>query len=374
MDSNDTALNSSQFSITGSADKTLLVRFTVAGAPTTATLGSGNVSYEYSDDGGKTFKAAQAIPASGSTVTLSLGGVSLTLDGSKSATEYDPANPGSTAAGSWLWVRPTAEYVGDDKDLAGTEVDGIITSATAAASTLTGTFSGSPGGSVLVRVDQGTAFNGPIKYSYSLDNGSNWTTGNTVNNAAATTSVDLVVPGGVLTLNSSVNPGVVNPGDEFAIRPRTADVDLEISAGQKIAINNIGKDIFGGVYQDPSSTSPSAVFGGAGKNVFESLGKLVSALETNNQPGVQQSLGDLKEAAQTVLTAQATVGGRENRLTIADAVLAGLKDNDTERMSKIEDADLTELMTKLANQQLAYQAVLKSTSMVMQMSLMQYMG
>ncbi len=42
-------------------------------------------------------------------------------------------------------------------------------------------------------------------------------------------------------------------------------------------------------------------------------------------------------------------------------------------MSNIEDVDLATLMTDLANQQLAYEAVLKSSSMIMKMSLVNYL-
>ena len=41
-------------------------------------------------------------------------------------------------------------------------------------------------------------------------------------------------------------------------------------------------------------------------------------------------------------------------------------------MSYTEDIDLTELLAKLTRQQLTYQTVLQSSSMIMQMSLAKY--
>jgi flagellar hook-associated protein 3 FlgL len=38
----------------------------------------------------------------------------------------------------------------------------------------------------------------------------------------------------------------------------------------------------------------------------------------------------------------------------------------------VEDVDLTRLLTQLSQQETAYQAVLKSSSMIMQMGLMNY--
>ena len=49
-----------------------------------------------------------------------------------------------------------------------------------------------------------------------------------------------------------------------------------------------------------------------------------------------------------------------------------LAENADDTLSKTEDADLTELITKLAQQELAYQAVLKSSSTVMNLSLLSY--
>ena len=40
--------------------------------------------------------------------------------------------------------------------------------------------------------------------------------------------------------------------------------------------------------------------------------------------------------------------------------------------SYVEDIDLTELLTKLTRQQIAYQTVLQSSSMIMNMSLANY--
>jgi len=108
-------------------------------------------------------------------------------------------------------------------------------------------------------------------------------------------------------------------------------------------------------------------------NLFETVGKLVAFLETNNQSGVQQCLADLRSSSQTILNYAADVGARENRLLVAEGVLDTLKANQTEQLSIVEDVDITELMTKLAQQQLAYQSVLKSTSMIMNLSLMNYL-
>ncbi|MGM0611536.1 MAG: flagellin, partial [Thermodesulfobacteriota bacterium] len=65
-------------------------------------------------------------------------------------------------------------------------------------------------------------------------------------------------------------------------------------------------------------------------------------------------------------------GARENRLEVADNSMSSLVSNQEERMSNIEDVDIAELMTKLESQRIAYQAVMQSTSKIMQMNLMNF--
>ncbi|MBU4245083.1 MAG: flagellar biosynthesis protein FlgL, partial [Proteobacteria bacterium] len=66
------------------------------------------------------------------------------------------------------------------------------------------------------------------------------------------------------------------------------------------------------------------------------------------------------------------VGGRENRLTVTENILTGLKFNEEALLSSIEDADVSELMTDLVQQQMVYEAVLRSTSMIMQLNLTKF--
>jgi flagellar hook-associated protein 3 FlgL len=103
------------------------------------------------------------------------------------------------------------------------------------------------------------------------------------------------------------------------------------------------------------------------------VGRLVAALENNDQQGCAEALESLKSSQEHFTTQLASVGARENRLDVAETVLSGLKLNETERMSNIEDADLATLLTELANQQLSYETVLKSSSMIMKMSLVNYL-
>ena len=126
------------------------------------------------------------------------------------------------------------------------------------------------------------------------------------------------------------------------------------------------------VFSENSMNFTASGSGVVSKNLFETMGNLVAFLETNTQSGVSQCLESLRKAQQQVLTSVASVGGRENRLNITSNILQNLTLNENERISAEEDIDIGELMTKLTQQQTVYQAVLKSSSMIMQMNLMQY--
>jgi flagellar hook-associated protein 3 FlgL len=69
---------------------------------------------------------------------------------------------------------------------------------------------------------------------------------------------------------------------------------------------------------------------------------------------------------------QADIGARENRLQVTQTMLEGMELSDKERKGRIEDVDFAELMSQLSQQQTIYQAILKSSSMIMKMSLVDY--
>jgi flagellar hook-associated protein 3 FlgL len=226
---------------------------------------------------------------------------------------------------------------------------------------------------VVVRIDEdqtigsGTA----IKYAYSQDGGRSWKTGNEVPNPVGG-SPRIILPGGSLTLSSKPGPNgsQLTAGDQLVVHPETANINIDISATEKVRVNNIGKDIFGGYYT--AGTAP--VFeDDESQNLFLAMGRLVGALETNSQEGVQEALDDLKTSQSTVMNGAASIGGRENRLEIAASVLSRLELDENDRLGQVEDVDITELMTKIAQHEIAYQAVLKSSSTIMNLSLMNYL-
>lgn len=366
MTTNDANVSSKQFSIQGASSKSIVIQFTNSG-----NVGHDSLNYRFSKDGGDTFVEKTLTPPD---TTLDLDGVTLDLEDNTPVRANDPDNTNDTE-GTWLWVRPTARYMGDDED--GATVNGIKTTLAGGNTEAEGAFSKN----VVVRIDEATDLASEIKYSFSMDGGTTWTEGNSKSADGTASNAVLIVPGGTLTIASNAGVNSLASGAQFIIKPDMAAIDFQIQENETVRVNDVGKDIFGGIYKANGASSESTVFSdnsmllsnaSPSENLFETMGNLVAFLETNNQSGVQKCLADLNASQQHVLTRTADVGGREKRLQVADNVLSNLEINEKERISNIEDADIGELMTQLSQQQIAYQAVLKSSSVIMKMNLMDY--
>jgi flagellar hook-associated protein 3 FlgL len=358
MNSNDPSFDTAVasgggFTISGDMDATVLVQFMASSG------GSNQPAFSYSSDGGDSWTAGTyTTAAAAATQTLNMGDVTMSMSSSALNTVKASANHNDTT-GTWMWIRPTAVYLGNTNE----PVKVISAGNAVVTASAAGTFSAN----VMVRADEPCNFasGATFAYSYSTDGGTSWVTGNTSGTADGD-SVTLSVPGGILTLGD--NGGPIVAGNQFFIQPSTADISIGISPTDSVVVNGVGKDIFGGIYNGQAVTFSGSNAG----NLFETVGKLVGYLDTNNQEGVAQCLEDLTAGQDQVLNTAASVGARENRVTSAETMVETLAENATTTLSGVEDADLTTLMTTLAEQELAYQAVLKSSSTVMNLSLLSY--
>ena len=461
------------FHVEGNSDYTVLIQAVGRKGGTPVNPGeqvaAKDAAYRYSNDGGKTWHNATVVDGlpsnqedgTGPTQCKILaGGVSVILneqylDSStgvmedKMVTIVDPSNEHSTDNGTWLYVRPTAIYQGDDHDTqvvgsyGAVGMDTTIPRTAGGGAIVTGAYSkpvtveitgvtgttwsykystdgGStwtnasvpanapltiPGGEltlagapiagdtttvgasltvpfgsqfpqaegnfsrdVAVRIDN--VDNGVITYSYSLDDGNNWTQTKApaVPSGIPTPSYNLPVPGGYLNLDQ-----IPTIGSQFNIHPHRADINLQISDTSSITVNMVGKEVFGGLYNYPGNGIKNPVPVTEQANLFEVIGRLIGFAETNSQDGFQKAMDELTEVMNVIVTKGAVAGGREDRLLASSAGITGSIYNEEERLSAVEDIDVTELMVKLAQQQLAYNSVLKSSSMIMQMSLVNFL-
>ncbi|MDH3573230.1 MAG: flagellar hook-associated protein FlgL [Desulfobacteraceae bacterium] len=106
-----------------------------------------------------------------------------------------------------------------------------------------------------------------------------------------------------------------------------------------------------------------AVFG----NIFNSLSDLKTALETNDLTGIQDAMGYLDGHFEDMSAKISDIGSKMNRMEIKDKIYQDLNFSNTERLSKIEDADIAEAIMNVSAAELTYQAALASSSKVMKL-------
>ena len=332
--------------VEGSADYTIYVEFENSG-----TVGTDAINYRYSTDGGETW--VEDTLTAGDTV-LDLGTARATMASGSQVTATAEAGGGD---GTVMLIRPTATYLGNDDE--GSTTVRYGNSAVSAVSE--GNFSST----VTIRVDSGNTLDSGIEYSYSLDNGVTWSEGHITSNGTFS------IPGGTVELSSNGGNSVTT-GEQFVVKPYSGVMEVKVGPYSSVQINNIGMDIFGGLYTYSGGTYATVV-GQADSNLFEVVGELVAYLETNNSDGAAKCLETLSAAQEKLTVALGDVGGRETRLEFAQYSVETMQDATTASISNIEDADVGELSVALSKAQYVYGAVLESYSKIMGMSLLDYL-
>lgn len=339
--------------VSGSTEKTIVIQAEQTGK-------ASEVSYRYSADGGFTWQEG-VLPtkdANGNAVITTNTGVSLTINGEAQVNAVESTESSEADGGSWFYVRPTAMYKGDDDD---TQVVLGYGNTTDVRTEAQGFFSRD------VTVKIVSASPTEVVYAYSSDDGSTWTQGSS---SVSNNETRLSIPGGFLSLKGD-DIEQMQAGEQFTVHPHRASININISDNDSVAVNLVGKDIFGGQYVDPETGQVYTVPGEG--NLFDVVGKLIGYCETGNQSGIQNCLDPLKKVMEGVTTQAAIVGGRWNRVEITLGQAENRIFDETGRLSEMQDVDVSELMIRLSQQQIAYNSVLKSSSMIMQMSLVNFL-
>ena len=112
-----------------------------------------------------------------------------------------------------------------------------------------------------------------------------------------------------------------------------------------------------------------AVFG----TVFSTLIDLKDALQDNDVGGIQDAMDNLDGNFDDITAKISDIGAKMNRMEIKDNIYQDLDFTNTERLSKIEDADIAEAIMNVKAAELTYQAALASSSNVMTLTLVDYL-
>lgn len=136
-----------------------------------------------------------------------------------------------------------------------------------------------------------------------------------------------------------------------------------IGPGQAVQVNAAGGDVFGsgggdGKLLDTMRSAIAFLNGGTAADANSLRTTTLAAINTN---------------LDQVLTANATIGATQSRVTLAVDRLEDTKLAVTSQLSNVEDADYAESLIQLSSQKTAYQAALSAGAKVIQTSLMDFL-
>lgn len=144
--------------------------------------------------------------------------------------------------------------------------------------------------------------------------------------------------------------GTASPGGE---------VEIEVDSGSRVAINIPGYRVFG---------SPTD-----GVDILAALSSLETALNSDDSTGINTAMTNIDSAMDQLNNVLAEVGAKMNRLETSDSNLSKLTLDLITYKSKIEDVDITEVITDLAIQENALEASRVTLSKILQQTILDFL-
>jgi flagellar hook-associated protein 3 FlgL len=109
-----------------------------------------------------------------------------------------------------------------------------------------------------------------------------------------------------------------------------------------------------------------------GTSVFDVLQDLHAALKNMDQQDVGETLPRITDALNKIISQRSTAGMTLKQLESTQGILEDLGLQTNGLLSDTEDTDMIEVLTKLRTREIAFEATLKSTSMVTGLSLVNF--
>ena len=223
---------------------------------------------------------------------------------------------------------------------------------------------------ISVRFDSnGTVGTDALNYRYSTDGGETWTTGSL---AAADTELNLggcqveLATGTAVTAADDAGNGTQFYVREAAVYTGSSKaMSTQISENTSVDMTTAGSTIFGGVEEASGQAYDSP-------NVFETISDCIVYMENGDHEKVAECLIKLKTSHEHLEAGAANIGARENAVTYTQSSQSLVKGLAKNSVSRIEDANLPQIIVELEQANYVYQAVLKSSASIMGTSLLDY--
>ncbi|TFE29027.1 flagellar hook-associated protein FlgL [Cohnella luojiensis] len=162
-----------------------------------------------------------------------------------------------------------------------------------------------------------------------------------------------------VTYDPAVNPATVITDN--------GNLDYAINTGIQLTVNLTGNNVFG--YPPTGVAAPK----NEDDNLFHVIDQMVANLTIGNNAGVSGQLPALETRISKVLTQQAEVGARVNRVELMEQRLKDLNLNLETLQSKTEDADMEDLIIKSKVNESVYQASLSVGAKIIAPSLVDFL-
>ncbi|HOV85484.1 MAG TPA: flagellin [Syntrophobacteraceae bacterium] len=153
-----------------------------------------------------------------------------------------------------------------------------------------------------------------------------------------------------------------DPGyPDFTYHGDTQDYQVRVGKDFRQTINLNGADVF---FADASDVDT---------NLLKRIMDLRDAVREGDTDKITSLLGSLDEDYERITMKQSTVGVRLEGLDRQKSALESIAVNRTDRLSEIEDADVAEVITRLQQKQVAYEAALRATTLIKDLNLAKFL-
>ncbi len=192
-------------------------------------------------------------------------------------------------------------------------------------------------------------------YEFSVDGENTW-----IDNNGQGFAINSINP----LLGFSINATNPHAGDtvKFNITHEyqgdNGNFEIKIDDSQTLNVNKLGKEIF-----TPNDE----------KNIFKVLGNIWAGMITNNREMISNQIEKLNNIEINLLDNDADIGLKQDLLeNFKIQFLDEKKENLNQQLAEIQDTNIAEAMTDLAKQQMIYQATLKTTAMITNLTILNY--
>lgn len=138
---------------------------------------------------------------------------------------------------------------------------------------------------------------------------------------------------------------------------RGGNIEIEVAPSSTLIVNVDGKE----------------VFEKNGESMFDVIERFSEKLRGNSDVSIDESISELDDFINQVIDKRADLGARMNRLELIENRLAQQKIVATSTLSKNEDVDYAETITKLITQESIHRAALSSGARILQPTLLDFL-